>query len=94
MKELGDSRQSPYVGFVLFHGKDEEPQMVVHKRDRLSKQDGDLFYFQRVSKSSFLTLRYLVNVEVHHAALVINDVQVAGGLQYEKIYSTAIDSSI
>lgn len=47
MKEPGDSRQSPYVGFVLFHGKDEEPQMVAHKRDRLSKQDGDLFHFQR-----------------------------------------------
>ncbi|MGD0031347.1 hypothetical protein SLT67_08310 [Paenibacillus illinoisensis] len=84
MKEPGDSRQSPYVGFVLFHGKDEEPQMVAHKRDRLSKQDGDLFHFQRGSMSSFLRLRYVVSVEVYHAAFVINDVQVAGGLQYEK----------
>lgn len=75
MKELGDSRQSPYVGFVLFHGKDEEPQMVAHKRDRLSKQDGDLFHFQRVSMSSFLTLRYIVNVKVYHAVPVINDVR-------------------
>lgn len=32
MTEPGDSRQSPYVGFVLLHGKDEEPQMVAHKR--------------------------------------------------------------
>lgn len=75
MKKLGDSRQSPYVGFVLFHGKDDEPQMVAHKRDRLSKQDGDLFHFQRVSMSSFLALRYVVSVEVYHAVPVINDVR-------------------
>lgn len=34
--------------------------------------------------SSFLTLRYDVSVDVYHAALVINDVQAAGGIQYEK----------
>lgn len=28
MTEPGDSKQSPYVGFVWFHGKDEEAQMV------------------------------------------------------------------
>lgn len=44
---------------------------------------------------SFLTPRYLIRIEVTHAAHVINDVQVAGGSQYKKnIYSTAIDSSV
>ncbi|AWB46650.1 hypothetical protein DCC85_22400 [Paenibacillus sp. CAA11] len=82
MTEPGDSRQSPNVGFVLFHGKDEGPQIVAHKRDRLSKQDGDLFYFLRDSMISFLTPRYLVSVEVHHAAPAQNDVQAVGGQHY------------
>ncbi|MDN4601540.1 hypothetical protein P5G61_09920 [Paenibacillus sp. F6_3S_P_1C] len=69
MTEPGDSRQGPNVGFVLFYGKDEGPQIVANKRDRLSKQDGDLFHFQRDSMISFLTPRYLVSAEVHHAAL-------------------------
>ncbi len=44
--------------------------------------------------SSFLTLPYVVSIEVYHAAPVINDVQGAGGPQYKKIYSTAIDSVV
>lgn len=35
--------------------------------------------------SSFLMLRYVVSVEVSRAPPVINDVQVAGELQYKKI---------
>ncbi len=56
-----------------------------HKRDRLSKQDGDLFSFSEGFDDLIPHARYLMSVEVHHAAPAINDVQVAGGQHYKKI---------
>ncbi|WDM22064.1 hypothetical protein [Paenibacillus polymyxa] len=66
MTEPGDSKQSPNWGFVWFHGKDEGPQIVAHKRDRYPSRMAIFFIFRGIDD---LTPHTMVSrcAEVHHA---------------------------